>query len=649
MGRRRSSSPRTPCGWESDLPTFRGTPPRVVRLRLAEFVSEAGASQLRAWDRSIPWLQRACGAVVDADTAASGWRAILEYELPRDFRRPDVLILENGVVVVLEIKGDPRATQAGRDQVLAYARDLSHYHAACHGRPVHPVLVTERGDAEARRIDGVHVVGAAGLHDLLLDLAYPGAEPPLAPEEFLSPDAYLPLPTIVQAARELFHHRELRPIKRARAATDPALRTITEIAKEAAATQSRHLVLLGGVPGAGKTLVGLQLVHAHWLDDLAVARASGAKPTAPAVYLSGNGPLVAVLQDALKREAQGKAQAGSRTFVQDIKKYVAYYDKRPQQVPPEHLIVFDEAQRAHDAERVAKVHKRANVGVSEPEHLIEFAERIPEWCVLVGLIGGGQAIHAGEEQGLPLWRRAVEGARDPAAWTVHAAADYEEPFLGAAFPTRWRPELNLDTEIRFHLTPKVHAFVEAVLDQGDPDKARPIAEELWEGGHRFLLTRDLAEARAYLRERYESAPEARYGLLASAKDKLLPDWGVDNTFQTTKQLRVGEWYNADPSHPRSCCQLTDVATEFSSQGLELDMALLAWGSDLLRKDGAWSIAQSRGTRDKIYDPEQMRRNVYRVLLTRGRDGTVLFIPLEPAFEDTAAYLQACGVRAIEST
>src|SRR5262249_12087814 len=148
-------------------------------------------------------------------------------------------------------------------------------------------------------------------------------------ESFLAEDAYAPLPSIVQAARELFHNRPLPFIKRARASTEPALQYVTDVAHAAAGSKSRHLVLLSGVPGSGKTLVGLQLVHAHWLDDLAVAR-NGVRPAAPAVYLSGNGPLVAVLQHAL-REAGG----GGRTFVQGIKQYVEYHARRSA-APPEH-------------------------------------------------------------------------------------------------------------------------------------------------------------------------------------------------------------------------------------------------------------------------------------------------------------------------
>lgn len=632
---------RPPCGWESTIPVFCAAAPRVVVLRLRDFVRDAGPEQVRAWDASVPWLQRECGAVVRGQARAGDYTAILEYELPRDFRRPDVIVLEGGIVVVLELKSGAAVRPAAIDQVRAYARDLEAYHVACEGRPVHAVLVPEGAGPAPRRVDGVYVVGPEGVHALLLELAAAGGGPPIPTAEFLRPDAYAPLPILVQAARDLFEHGDLPIIRRARAATEPALAALSAIVHEAERTRTRHLSLLSGVPGAGKTLVGLQLVHARWLDDLSVPRAG--RRAVPAVFLSGNGPLVQVLQDALK-----SAGGGGRVFVQDVKKYVTTYQRRDDLVPPEHVLVFDEAQRAWDARKMADKHEDAG-GLSEPGHLLRFAERIPGWAVVVGLIGTGQSIHEGEEGGLALWRRALETAADPAAWTVHAPADLEAPFLGSSLRTRWNPALSLDTEIRFHLTPRVHAFVETVLDRADPGEAARLAGELHRHGHRFLLSRALDTAKAYLRERYAGAPRARFGLLASSKDKELPAFGIDNGFQTTKRLRVGPWYNAGAHEPGSCCRLDAVATEFAAQGLELDSALLAWGADLLFDGVRWDSSRARGYRKgvRVEDPHRLRLNAYRVLLTRGRDGTVVFVPPAPAFDATAAFLLACGFRTID--
>jgi hypothetical protein len=637
-----------PCGWLSDLPAFCGAQPRVVRLKLQQFVRDAGAEQLRAWDESIPWLQRECKEAVDAYDAARTWSTILEYELPREGRRPDVIVLENGVVVVLEVKGKSVPSQADIDQVFAYARDLRSYHCECADRPVHAVLVPSRGEATPREVDGVQVVGPAGVDRVLLECIRAGAPGPLTAEAFLNRDAYSPLPSLVRAARDLFAGQPLPRIKRAHAATDPAVARITAIAREAAAGRNRHLVLLTGVPGSGKTLVGLQMVHAGFLDDLSVARAGGKKPAAPAVFLSGNAPLVMVLQDALK-----EAGGGGKVFVRDVKHYVRHYSRRAGSVPPEHLLIFDEAQRAWDADHVRRKHTQdgAPAGASppdmksEPEHFIEFAERIPEWCVVVGLVGSGQEIHTGEEGGLVQWRRALEGSRDPLAWTVHAPPAVAEVFAGSPVRSSWTPALNLDTEIRFHLAPRLHQFVELLLADGPSEAAAPLADEMFDGGLRFYFTRDLEVARRHARERYAGAPEARYGLLASSKDKDLPGFGVDNSFPATRRVssRIGRWYNAPQDDPESCCRLDTVATEFSAQGMELDLAVLAWGSDYVRRDGRWTIARS-GRTNHARDQHRLRQNVYRVLLTRGRDGTVIFLPPGEWYEETAEYLQRAGVR-----
>lgn len=568
-------------GWESDLETFAQSEPKSVRSSLQEFIEDASTQQIRAWDQSIPWLQRECRALEVRDESAKEYRTILEYELPRDFRRPDVVILESGCVAVLELKGVYNPSQAAIDQALGYARDLSAYHSACADRPVYPVLITRGSGVTPTKIDGVYVIGPEGLNGLLDKLSEEGGSV-ITIDKFLANDAYAPLPSIVRAARELFNKRPLPMIKRARAATEPALECITEIAHQAAQDKTRNLVLLSGVPGSGKTLVGLQLVHSGWIDDLSVDRGDG-KPTAPAVYLSGNGPLVEVLQHALREDG-----GGGKTFVQAIKQYVAHYNRRGAATPPEHLLVFDEAQRAHDAERVATVHNEP-IGQSEPQHLIEFCERIPEWCVLVALIGDGQAIHTGEESGISLWSGAISSAEKTHEWKVHGAKSFSTSFESKGVHGHWNDVLSLDTEIRFHLTPKVHKYVAGILDGVSTSNLAVLGKELHEDGHRFLVTRDFGVAKNYLKERYEGAVEARFGVLASSKDKWLHEYGVDNTFQTTKRLKVGPWYNSTPTDPQSCCQLQTVATEFSSQGLELDCALLAWGSDLLWSGEGWSI------------------------------------------------------------
>ena len=409
-----NDSARARYGWQSDFPTFADEEPRVVRISLQEFLADASESQVRAWDESIPRIQVEVGEVVEIDELAAQYTAILEYELPLESRRPDVVLLVSGAVVVLELKGKAEPEQADLDQAAAYARDLRCYHKHCADREVHAVLVPTRAHGYAGVRDGVHIAGPDSLHELIQKLQRPWEQGPLTAEQFLAKDAYCPLPTLVQAARELFLHGTIRHIRLAWADTQPAIDEIAAIAHEAAHTRTRHLVLVAGVPGSGKTLVGLSAVHNPGLDDLKVERAGG-KPPAPAIFLSGNGPLVEVLQYELRG-----AGGGGKTFVRGVKDYMKQYLGDKAAVPPQHVIVYDEAQRAWDIQQVIIKHPGVQDHKSEPEAFVEFGERIPEWCVLVGLIGSGQEINVGEEAGLGQWCEALQKAGSPEQWTVHA-------------------------------------------------------------------------------------------------------------------------------------------------------------------------------------------------------------------------------------
>lgn len=629
-------------GWDSDFPDFTGASRDTIITSLQQLVRDASEEQVRAWRESIPPLQSEAGEVLADDAQAKGYGAVLEYVLPLDARRPDCVFLIEGSVLVLELKGKAHPTQADIDQASAYARDLRCYHRECAERPVHALLVATRARGYLGERQGVHVCGPDAIDDLVRRFSRPGGGV-VKRAAFLDESSYRPLPTLVAAARELMRSGSLRRVHRAAAATEPTVELLKDICVEAARTKTRRLVLLTGVPGAGKTLVGLQTVHAHWLDDLAVSR-GGEKPTAPAVFLSGNGPLVEVLQYELS-----KAGGGGRAFVRGVKEYVKRYSVGESLVPPEHVLVFDEAQRAYDRAMVAEKHKiPLDVARSEPEHFIEFAERIPEWCVVVGLIGGGQEIHKGEEAGLVQWRKAIESSPRMSEWQVHLPPAVQPVFNGSPRPVHTDKRLSLDTELRFHLTKDVHRFVAQVLDGCPTSENAKVLAALEQSGYHLRLTRDLDVAKVYLQDRYRDQPDARFGLLASSRDRLLPRFRVYNDFQATKVVRFGPWYadtEGDPSG-RSCRLLKDCVTEFGAQGLELDAALVAWGADFRMVSGRWdSSSASRYKRGvaAVRDPHQLRLNSYRVLLTRGREASVIFVPPTGEMDETADYLRASGV------
>ncbi|MHB8967642.1 MAG: DNA/RNA helicase domain-containing protein [Thermoleophilia bacterium] len=637
------SNESTQSGWSSDFPTFRDSEPYKIRKDLHSFVGDASPAQIRAWDESIPLLQGEVNEVLNNTASARSYESIMEYELPMESRRTDAIFLTSGGVVVIELKGKASPSRADIDQAAAYGRDMRCYHRECHSQPVHTILVPTRAEGYLFQESGVHVLGPDVIDIFVDDIRKEYDHAPTDRDAFLSADAYCPLPTIVEAARELMQSGTIRTIHRARAATEPALEEISRIIHEAAATKTRRLILLTGVPGAGKTLVGLQTVHAHFLDDLAVKRADGNNGS-PAVYLSGNGPLVQVLQYELK-----SAGGGGRTFVRGVKDYVKRYSSKADLVPPEHVLVFDEAQRAFDADQVRDKHSSTpgfEGGKSEPEHFIEFAERIPEWCVVVGLIGGGQEIHIGEEAGIVQWLHAIEGSHNSSAWTIHMPPSAKTVFAGSSISQTSNNALNLDTEIRFHLASDLHDFVADLLDNHDINKNRKRAEQLESDNYHLRITRNIDTAKSYLRERYGEDPDARFGLIASSKDKELNKFGVNNDYLATMRVKYGPWYGDsenDEGH-HSCRHLDTCITEFGAQGLELDSVLLAWGTDLIREDGVWSNERARGYRNasRIKDPFQLRLNAYRVLLTRGRDASVVFLPQLEIMNETYNYLVESG-------
>jgi len=633
------------AGWSSKFPAFITTSKKDIRECLQEFVGDAEQAQVNAWNQSIPVIQREAAEIMAADPSASDYSSIMEFRLPLESRRTDVIFLVRHNIVVLELKGKYSPNQADLDQVAAYVRDLKCYHRDCETRPVIPLLVPMLARGDMGYIFGVRVVGPDYLNKVVDELDKASPTEPVDEDRFLSEEAYRPLPTLIQAARELFHTGALRTIKRARAATDPAVDEICRIIHEAYETQSRRLILITGVPGAGKTLVGLRIAHAHFLDDLVVDRGNG-KPSAPAVFLSGNGPLVRVLQYELRG-----ANGGGKAFVRDVLNYVRTYSTTRANIPPEHVLIYDEAQRAFDAEQVAAKHKDIPgfvYGKSEPDLFIDFAERVPRWCVVIGLIGSGQEIHIGEEAGLSQWSKAIEKSKRSNEWILHGPAQVREEMLSTKLPYVESEDLNLDKEIRFHLAEDIHNFVSQLIDNRSSllDDLKSIAIKLEQQGYHLRITRDISFARKYLQDRYRDNPDARYGIVASSRDRDLKRFGILNDWQSTKNVDFGPWYSDAEDDPRqkSCRLMRDVVTEFGAQGLELDAVLLAWGTDFMVKDGKWSNAKASRYQNssRIKDAEQLRINAYRVLLTRGRDCTVVFMPQLPELDETYEYLTRQG-------
>lgn len=619
--------PQQTHAWAGTFPGLVTTSADILVERLTEFLPDSTAEQITAWREEVGVLQREGTQVIALHPPAAEHGAVLEYRLPREAgRRPDVVVLQNGRVVVVEFKQTGQLRHADVDQVAAYARDLRAYHSACGEVDVVPVLVLCGNGAIGRTLDGVRVVPARDLGHALVELARASDGEPPDLQAFLDGE-YAPLPSLVAAARLLFDNLPLPHIKRARSAgVSEAVARILDQARDVHGSGGNRLVLVTGVPGAGKTLVGLQVAHAAALER---GHTPGARRTrgSPATFLSGNGPLVQVLQHALK----------STAFVQDMHRFIREYGlERPDRVPPERLIVFDEAQRAWDEVKLTDFYLEKlpwvdrSLLASEPALLARIAARMPEGALVLALVGQGQEIHAGEEAGMGQWADAL--AQWPGRWSVFGPPAEAQRFTRLGIPYASDPCLNLDTGLRYHAAADLHRWVELVLDAGDLDAARPLAARLRDAAFPIYVTRDLDAAKGYVRERFGREPLRRYGILASSKSaRHLAPMGVDAGFQATKQVRIGEWFNAEPGHPRSSCQLTDPITEFQCQGLELDLAIVAWADDFVWDDGAWRSRAGRAPR-MVRDPHRLRTNAYRVLLTRGREGLVIWVPPAPAAE-----------------
>jgi hypothetical protein len=608
-------------GWSGSVRTFMDQPQSLIEQSLESHLQgllgfNAAGSQVEAWLEEIEVLKRAFRDLSISKPSCLEWSVILEYELPLEGgRRPDVIVLGPNKIYVLEFKQDPILQRSSLDQVAAYARDLAEYHSESHGFEVLPLLVPTKTVDKSETRDVVSVLSPDKIA-AFLDAA--SDEPPINLEKWLEGD-YAPLPTLIAAAKMIFSNERLPAIKRAESyGVAKAVLRLREIARTTELNSERALAFVSGVPGAGKTLVGLQFVYEESNQD------------SQAVFLSGNGPLVEVLRDALK----------SKAFVSDLHAFIKSYGTTSK-IPKQHIIVFDEAQRAWDASNMMI---KKGVAYSEPELLVAIGERIPNWTALVGLIGHGQEIHTGEEAGISGWFEAIESKHAVSDWKV-----YSPPRFSKSFPNHSITEceeLDLNHSMRSKQAEYLHDWVQSLLS-GQLAEASKISQRIWIQNFPIFISRDLEDAKQYVTQRFEGESGKRYGIIASSKDRILPKYGINNGFHETKQVKNAKWYNNNLGEPGSCCNMEEVVTEFGCQGLELDMAIVAWGNDYLWNGSGWQMRKMR-TRIPQQDPHQLRMNSYRVLLTRSREGLVIFIPPLPEFDQTEHAFLAAGARILQT-
>ena len=264
-----------------------------------------------------------------------------------------------------------------------------------------------------------------------------------------------------------------------------------------------------------------------------------------------------------------------------------------------------------------------------------------------------QEIHVGEEEGLGQWVNALVSSEKE--WEVHCSDQVADIFKESNLILNINNKLNLDNELRFHMSKNLHLYIEKILS-GDLEDALNYSDEVLSPnnnssqGLKLYLTRDLNLAKSYLEERYQDDEKARYGIIASSRDRDLVRFNINNDYLSTQRIKRGPWFTDSKESSFSCRNFNQTVTEFDCQGLELDMSLVAWGTDLVRNNDNWSIDNSKQYRGAVEakNPKQMRINAYRVLLTRGRDGTVIYLPKLESLDETYQYLSKCGIPELQT-
>jgi len=634
-----------------------------VRIPQAQIVGELSrliiqgfsgdhSRQLASWETQIKYLQQTFEGILSEYPSSGQWGVLLEYSLLRLQRRLDVVILAGKSVLVIEFKVGATTYQASDiRQVEDYALDLRDFHEESHHLIILPILCAT--NAETRPLFSFNGEGVAetnlcnfeSLKDFLRGLASNENSHQIS-LDIWNKSPYRPVPSIIEAAELLYAGHTVRDV--AHASTDPKNLGVTtdrliQIIEEAHKKKKHIVAFVTGVPGSGKTLVGLNSIHDNrFRQD---GRESGA-------FLSGNTPLVTVLREALARDEHArtgkKLETARREVRSEIQNLMAYLEEylvaHPNSPPVDHVIVFDEAQRAWDADYGAMKFNRAK---SESALFLEIMGRHHDWAVIVALVGGGQEINRGE-RGITEWGAALEEwnkQENDLKWDVYAAP--EVLFGGTA--TSWQSLFNGDSlpswvtqDVSLHLPVSVRSYkclatskwVNHLLS-GEIQKAKEVILET--ENFPMFLTRSLDTARSWLKA--QSRGTRRCGLIASSGARRLRAEGLGTSLSADELSDVANWYLLPKGDIRSSFALEVAANEYTCQGLELDYVGMCWDTDLFWDENAqvWNHRRLRGSRWQVVQKEDMKSwmtNKYRVLLTRARLGTIIWVPIGDASDET---------------
>ena len=615
--------------------------------------------QKNAWRKEIDILQDQLRSVENGDIA-------FEYTIPRMGHRIDVVCIIRGLIFLLEFKvGDSEYRKSTADQVMDYALDLKYFHELSADRYIIPISIPTEAPSVCNevsfmedKISNVLKCTKDNIGLTINSVLSSVQDQDLSIADWIN-SRYAPTPTIIEAAQAMYRNHSVKDISRNDAGAHnltATTETINQIIDDCKRNHKKAICFVTGVPGAGKTLAGLNIANERHNFDA----------DEHAVFLSGNGPLVDILQAALAKDRSSRsgitiaeAKKETKAFIQIIHRFrdEALTTNNP---PAEKVAIFDEAQRAWNEESLTDFMKRKK-GVdafnqSEPEFLIRIMDRHQDWAVIVCLVGGGQEIYNGEA-GIIDWFRALQKKfRNGHIYLSDKITDseyvgnslIEELLTGCSYSLR--PALHLGVSLRSFRSEKLAEFVKLLLDN-EPSAAAAVYSEL-SVHYPIILTRDLDKAKEWIRKKARGTE--RYGLLASSEGKRLRGIGI---WVPSVINHVG-WFLNEKDNVDSSYFLEVAASEFKVQGLEIDYSILAWDADLRRSGKGFDYFKFRGTRwNHVNNMQQQKylKNAYRVLMTRARQGMIIFVPSgtdpedDPTrdsayYDDIYKYLRSCGIK-----
>ena len=627
---------------------------------------DLGQSQRDAWVEEISFLQTVL-------TGRNG-AVYFEYAIPRMGRRIDVVLIIGPVIFVIEFKvGEKDFTASGKEQVWDYSLDLKNFHESSHHPFIAPILIPTKATT------ATPVIAATPHRDKLLfpiectvellgnviDDVLRFCEGTEIDRAQWEAGRYCPTPTIIEAAMALYNGHSVSEISRSDASSINLTQTsdaISEIIHFSKRNCQKSICFLTGVPGAGKTLVGLNIAtkHIDKSNDLY------------SVFLSGNGPLVAILREALARDKikhekeqgrklkKGEALSEVKMFIQNVHHFRDDCLVDTTRPPIEHVALFDEAQRAWNIEQTANfmLRKKKTLGFtkSEPEFLISCLARHPDWAVVVCLVGGGQEINTGEA-GISEWVQSL--IRSFPDWQIFISSrlfdsEYAAGQVLEAIKSRsnvtYKDELHLAVSMRSFRAENVSLLVKQLLDLELAEAQQTLLQV--NEKYPIVITRNFSKAKQWLREKARGSE--RYGIVVSSQAQRLKPHAID----VKSPMDPIHWFLDGKEDVRSSYYLEDVATEFHVQGLELDWTCVTWDADF-RYGGKswehWSFCGDRWNHIKKQERQNYLKNAYRVLLTRSRQGMVIVVPegdpIDPTrnqafYDPTFNYLTAIGIPVI---